>query len=67
MLASTSTEHAPWHVIPADKKWFMRAAVAETMLATLESLDLSFPVVSAKQKRELEECRAQLIKEKKGR
>jgi hypothetical protein len=67
MLASTSTEHAPWHVIPEDKKWFMRQAVAETMLATLESLDLSFPVVSATQKRELEECRAQLIKEKRGR
>jgi PPK2 family polyphosphate:nucleotide phosphotransferase len=65
MLASTSTEHAPWHVIPADKKWFMRQAVAETMLATLESLDLSFPVLSGKQQKQLEEARTALVAEKK--
>jgi PPK2 family polyphosphate:nucleotide phosphotransferase len=65
MIANTSTEHAPWHVIPADKKWFMRAAVAETMVATLEGLDLGFPVLSEKQQKKLEEARALLTSESK--
>ena len=65
MIGSTSTEHAPWHVIPADKKWFMRAAVADTIVATMEGLDLSFPVLTGKQQKALEECRSLLTKEKK--
>jgi PPK2 family polyphosphate:nucleotide phosphotransferase len=39
----TSTEHAPWHVIPADKKWYRNWAVASIMVATFEALDLSWP------------------------
>jgi PPK2 family polyphosphate:nucleotide phosphotransferase len=58
MIASTSTEHAPWHVIPADKKWFMRAAVADAMVEALEGMDLHFPTVTEKQKTQLEEARA---------
>jgi len=60
MIAHTSTKHAPWHVIPADKKWFMRATVAETIVAALEALDLKFPTVSEKQKKQLEEARSLL-------
>ncbi len=63
MIANTSTEHAPWHVIPADKKWFMRATVAETMAATLDALDLGFPVLTEKQQKKLEEARALLTTE----
>ncbi len=66
MIANTSTEHAPWHVIPADKKWFMRATVAETMVTALEALDLHFPTVSGKQKAELEKARALLTAEEKS-
>ena len=66
MIANTSTDHAPWYVIPADKKWFMRAAVAETLVSVMESLDLKFPTVGAKQKKELEEARALLTGEKKS-
>ena len=66
MLAKTSTAHAPWHVIPADKKWFMRAAVAEAMVRALESLDLRFPTMDEKQQRKLEEARAALLPEKKA-
>jgi PPK2 family polyphosphate:nucleotide phosphotransferase len=65
MIANTSTEHAPWHVIPADKKWFMRATVAEAMVDALEALDLSFPRVDGKQKAELEKARALLSAEEK--
>ena len=60
MIAATSTPHAPWHVIPADKKWFMRVAVAEAMVGALESLDLKFPTLNEKQKKGLEEARALL-------
>ena len=45
-LNNTSTEHAPWHIIPADHKWFMRAAVSEIIVNKLQSLDLRFPQVS---------------------
>jgi PPK2 family polyphosphate:nucleotide phosphotransferase len=66
MIAHTSTEHAPWHVIPADKKWFMRAAVADAMADALESLDLRFPTLSGKQQKKLEEARVLLLEEKKA-
>ena len=66
MIANTSTDHAPWHVIPADKKWFMRASVAETIVDALESLDLHFPKLSGTQKKELEEARALLASEGKA-
>jgi len=66
MIAHTSTEHAPWHVIPADKKWFMRATVAETIVAAMEALDLSFPTLSEKQKTKLEEARSLLTAEEKS-
>jgi PPK2 family polyphosphate:nucleotide phosphotransferase len=60
MINNTSTEHAPWHVIPADKKWFMRAAVAEAIVAELESLRLEFPTLTEKQKKGLEDARVLL-------
>ena len=43
MLERTSTEVAPWHVVPADKKWYARLAVTELLLGALRSLDLGWP------------------------
>lgn len=43
MLERTSTEHAPWHLIPADKKWYRNWAVATILVDALERLDLSWP------------------------
>jgi polyphosphate kinase 2 (PPK2 family) len=48
-LQETSTEHAPWYAIPADDKWYARAAVADIIAAKLESVELSFPQVSEDQ------------------
>jgi PPK2 family polyphosphate:nucleotide phosphotransferase len=45
-LRATSAEHAPWYVIPADHKWFMRTAVAAILVAHLESMDPRFPTLS---------------------
>ena len=36
-LTRTATDHAPWHVIPANKKWFRNLAIAETIVETLKS------------------------------
>jgi PPK2 family polyphosphate:nucleotide phosphotransferase len=44
-LSATSTKHAPWYVIPADDKWYMRAAIADIIAAKLESLGLEYPEV----------------------
>ncbi|MGZ4452709.1 MAG: PPK2 family polyphosphate kinase [Nocardioides sp.] len=42
-LERTHTEHAPWYVIPSDKKWYRNLAVAELLLETLEAMDLDWP------------------------
>lgn len=46
-LPATSTKATPWFVIPADDKWYARAAVADIIAGHLESLDLQYPTVSA--------------------
>ncbi|MDB5555968.1 MAG: polyphosphate kinase 2 family protein [Rhizobium sp.] len=43
MLTRCSTDHAPWHVVPADRKWARNAIIAATVRNTLENMDLSFP------------------------
>jgi PPK2 family polyphosphate:nucleotide phosphotransferase len=53
MIQNTATEHAPWHVIPADNKWFTRLAVAGAIIDKLHSLDLQFPEVDKQKKKEL--------------
>jgi PPK2 family polyphosphate:nucleotide phosphotransferase len=63
MLAETSTEHAPWYVIPADHKWFMRMAVADIVVGTLETLKPEFPTITEEKRRELEAARKVLEQE----
>jgi PPK2 family polyphosphate:nucleotide phosphotransferase len=46
-LRATSTQHAPWYVIPADHKWFMRTAVASILVHHLEAMDPRFPEPSS--------------------
>ena len=53
MLGHTSTEWAPWYVIPADHKWFSRVAVASIIVTKLEALGLTFPQVSDEQRAHL--------------
>jgi PPK2 family polyphosphate:nucleotide phosphotransferase len=56
-IEATSTEAAPWYVIPADKKWFTRLAVSEIIVNKLESMDLHFPVVTDRHQAELLEAK----------
>jgi PPK2 family polyphosphate:nucleotide phosphotransferase len=60
LLTHTSTEHAPWYVIPADRKWFTRAAVADVVVARLRALGLAYPTVTDEQRSQLEAERKQL-------
>ncbi len=53
----TSTPWAPWHVVPADNKWFTRMAVAEVIHQTMKGLDLAYPVVDKAQRLELTRAR----------
>jgi PPK2 family polyphosphate:nucleotide phosphotransferase len=53
MLSHTSTEHAPWYVIPADRKWFERIAAAAVLVRTLADIDPQFPEVSESKHRDL--------------
>ena len=51
----TSTEHAPWHVVPANRKWFARLAVQDLLLRALRDIDPQWPAadfdVEAEKKR----------------
>ncbi|MDM7924355.1 MAG: polyphosphate kinase 2 family protein [Pyrinomonadaceae bacterium] len=62
-ISATSTKHAPWYVIPADKKWFTRLAVSEIIVAKLESMDLHYPKVSKEHLDELAEAKKLLENE----
>src|SRR5262249_45657564 len=48
MLSNTSTDWAPWYVVPADHKWFARVAVAAILVHTLMEIDPQFPKLSKK-------------------
>ncbi|PKQ67622.1 polyphosphate kinase 2 family protein [Raineya orbicola] len=62
-FSETSTDYAPWFIIPADNKWFARLAIATIIYQQFEKLNLSYPTVSAKQKAALEEARKILLAE----
>lgn len=62
-LTATSTEWAPWYVIPADNKWFTRACVADIIATRIGDLDLSYPTVSDEEKSQLAKSRKKLAAE----
>jgi PPK2 family polyphosphate:nucleotide phosphotransferase len=59
-LSHTSTEWAPWHVIPADRKWFARIATACVLVNALMEIDPQYPRVGEEQRRELLAAKDQL-------
>ena len=62
-LRATSTEWAPWYVIPADNKWGARAVVADILTAAIRDLGLTPPKVSPEQRRALAAARKKLLAE----
>ena len=63
-IEATSTENAPWYVIPADKKWFTRVAVSEIIIKKLETMNLQYPQTSDEHRRNLSEAKKLLENEK---
>jgi PPK2 family polyphosphate:nucleotide phosphotransferase len=63
-IEATSTDKAPWYIIPADKKWFTRLAVSEVIVEKMESMKLHYPVVTEEHKKELEDAKKLLEREK---
>jgi len=64
MLSHTSSDDAPWYVIPADHKWFSRVAVADVIVSTLDGMDLGYPKLTPDQRKQLAQARKQLENEK---
>ena len=63
MLSHTSTEWAPWYVVPADRKWFARICVSAIMAHTLMTIDPQFPVVDDAMRAELAKAKEALLAE----
>ncbi|HEV2376330.1 MAG TPA: polyphosphate kinase 2 family protein [Streptosporangiaceae bacterium] len=61
MLTHTSTDWAPWYVLPADHKWFTRICAAAVIAQALIDIDPRYPVPDEAFKRELEQARAELV------
>jgi PPK2 family polyphosphate:nucleotide phosphotransferase len=59
-LSATSTENAPWHVIPADDKENARLIISRVILETMRGLGMSYPKVTAARRKELQQIRKKL-------
>jgi PPK2 family polyphosphate:nucleotide phosphotransferase len=66
LIRHTSTAAAPWHVVPADHKWFARVVIGSTIVSALDKLDLHFPKVDAASLQEFKKVREALENEGQG-
>ena len=62
-INETSTKESPWHIIPADKKWFARLAISEIIADKLKSLNIKFPVLDEVEQGKLMETKTALLNE----
>jgi polyphosphate kinase 2 (PPK2 family) len=60
MLGRTSTEWAPWYIVPADRKWVARAVIGRFLTRALEAMKLKYPKQSTERQRRLAEFAKQL-------
>jgi hypothetical protein len=66
VIRHTSSPTAPWHVVPADHKWFTRVVIGSAIVGALEKLDLKFPKVDKASLAEFKAVRIALENEGKG-
>jgi len=66
VIRHTSTKLAPWHVVPADHKWFARVVIGSAIVSALDRLDLHFPEVNKADRSEFKQVREALLAEEKG-
>ena len=45
VLSRTSTDFAPWYIIPADRKWYRNLIVADIVIKTMQGLEMSYPAI----------------------
>jgi PPK2 family polyphosphate:nucleotide phosphotransferase len=64
MIQHTATADAPWHVVPADHKWFTRLVVAAAVADRMSALELKFPTLDRAKRKELEAARAALMRQR---
>lgn len=62
-ISATSKKYAPWFVIPADKKWFMRLVVSEIIVDAMKKLKPEYPKLSKEQTEQLKKAKEELMKE----
>jgi PPK2 family polyphosphate:nucleotide phosphotransferase len=62
-ITGTAAKHAPWYVVPADKKWYARLVVAAAIVDAMNALKLEFPKVDAAKREQLKEARRVLERE----
>lgn len=67
MIRHTSTEWAPWHVVPANRKWFTRLVVSAAIIEAIQSLDPRFPEIDPKVRSEFRKVKAGLEAEAKAK
>jgi PPK2 family polyphosphate:nucleotide phosphotransferase len=67
MIRHTSSKHAPWIVVPADKKWFARLVVSSVIVHALQDMKLSYPKVSEAKRRSLAAARREFQHEGNGK
>lgn len=63
-IRETASEHSPWHIIPADHKWFSRLLVSEIVVKALQDLPTEYPVLTMDQLEELQMAKKLLLEEK---
>src|SRR3981189_1901622 len=61
IVRHTSTNFSPWHVVPADHKWFARVVIGSTIVSALDRLDLQFPKVDKAELSEFKKVRQALL------
>jgi PPK2 family polyphosphate:nucleotide phosphotransferase len=66
VIRHTSSAAAPWHVVPADHKWFTRVVIGSAIVTALDKLDLQFPKASAASLQEFKQVRQALENEGRG-
>jgi PPK2 family polyphosphate:nucleotide phosphotransferase len=63
-IRETATKESPWHVVPADNKWYTRVIVAAAIIDALDALGLEYPKVTGAQKKNLATAKSALLAEK---
>lgn len=60
-ISNTSDKHAPWYIVPADKKWYARYVISKIILHTLREIHPEYPALSPEEAAKIPSCRAMLM------